>query len=356
LANKRVNYIKDILEKSINNIKITVKAYGEVELLNKLNIEFQQKENRRVEIIFSIFENNQVKIIDKNKQLEIKKQFPEIKQTKPNLFNNLFNNIKKGDTFILEDIIFIRGFPIIENKSKPFLIELKNYLKKNDSILIKITGFVSSKKYSVTKHNLAKSYKREFKNLSLLRGKFIYDFLTINGIDKNRLYYDGSGYQPLNNNKELNPQDRRVLIEIVDVLSKKNINPNLPKIEAYTTLFKTLKKNDVVLLKHLEFLDRRTILTSESQLYLNSFSQFLKKNKQYSIKLLGFYNGKKSKALNIWNKNLIKSRVKNIYNYLISKDINKERLSFSYNDFKIKKQKDINRCIGLLIIDVNTVK
>ena len=109
-------------------------------------------------------------------------------------------------------IYFKGGSSELAKNSSPELKELLQIMKDNPNRNIKITGHIHRANLKEGEDGF--DYKTRNNFLSANRAKTVYTYLTNNGIDKERLSYEGMGSKfPKNKDPE---DDRRVEIEIVE--------------------------------------------------------------------------------------------------------------------------------------------
>ncbi|MCK5401835.1 MAG: OmpA family protein [Flavobacteriaceae bacterium] len=195
LSQKRANAIKLLL--SNNNIGDSlisnVDGKGEVllKIINTKDANIIRSLNRRVEIVVSH------KPIDSKKDKE-KKEAQKI----------LSSELKVGDKVLLENILFKTGYRDIIPESKKTLEKIAEILVKRKNIYFTIRGHVCCTKNSRD----AVEMKTKKRNLSLVRAKYIYDYLAKKGVSKKRMKYVGMRRKfPLGGDPKF---DRRVEIVI----------------------------------------------------------------------------------------------------------------------------------------------
>lgn len=111
----------------------------------------------------------------------------------------------------MENILFKTNYSYIHGKSYKSLRTLAKYLKENENIIFKIQGHVCCVDHGRDAIDL-KTGKR---NLSVMRAKFVYDYLAKNGVAKKRMRYEGYGSKyPLGGDPKM---DRRVEILVTYV-------------------------------------------------------------------------------------------------------------------------------------------
>jgi outer membrane protein OmpA-like peptidoglycan-associated protein len=115
---------------------------------------------------------------------------------------------KPGEKLILQNINFFENTFATTPESRPKMYELLEIMKLHPKIKIKLQGHICCQKGDPRK-------------LSYDRAKAIKNFLTMNGIDKTRVSFEGLGTtQPINplpeKNEEERAQNRRVEILVVE--------------------------------------------------------------------------------------------------------------------------------------------
>lgn len=198
LSEKRAETIKEVFSINEINSKLITNVDGKGEILLKIidskNVDKIRGLNRKVEI--TVIEN------------EEKKQ-SNLTEGKEEKFNGLLaENLKKGDKFLLENILFKTGYTYLMPESKLVLNQLAQTLKQRTDFKFSIQGHVCCTENSRD----AVDRRTKKRNLSLARAKYIYDYLVKKGIDKNRMNYVGMRRKfPLGGDPKF---DRRVEIVI----------------------------------------------------------------------------------------------------------------------------------------------
>lgn len=198
LSVKRAETIKEVFSINEINSKLITNVDGKGEILLKIidskNVDKIRGLNRKVEI--TVIEN------------EEKKQ-SNLTEGKEEKFNGLLaENLKKGDKFLLENILFKTGYTYLMPESKLVLNQLAQTLKQRTDFKFSIQGHVCCTENSRD----AVDRRTKKRNLSLARAKYIYDYLVKKGIDKNRMNYVGMRRKfPLGGDPKF---DRRVEIVI----------------------------------------------------------------------------------------------------------------------------------------------
>ena len=198
LSEKRAETIKDVFSVNEINSELITNVDGKGEILLKIvdskNVDKIRGLNRKVEI--TVLENKE-------------KTESTLKDKKEGDFNGLLaENLKKGDKFLLENILFKTGYTFLMPESKPVLNQLAQTLKQRTDFKFSIQGHVCCTENSRD----AVDRRTKKRNLSLARAKYIYDYLVKKGIDKNRMNYVGMRRKfPLGGDPKF---DRRVEIVI----------------------------------------------------------------------------------------------------------------------------------------------
>ena len=207
----------------IEAVKIITRLYqrSEQKLLkvfstNEINSNLITNVDGKGEILLRIVDSKDVdKIRGLNRKVEItvieniEKEQSKIKERKEEKFNGLLaENLKKGDKFLLENILFKTGYTYLLPESKPVLNQLAQTLKQRTDFKFSIQGHVCCTENSRD----AVDRRTKQRNLSLARAKYIYDYLVKKGIDKHRMNYVGMRRKfPLGGDPKF---DRRVEIVI----------------------------------------------------------------------------------------------------------------------------------------------
>ena len=203
------NYNKTLSEKRAETIKNVFST-------NEINSNLITNVDGKGEILLKIVDSKEVdKIRGLNRKVEItvientEKEQSTIKERKEEKFNGLLaENLKKGDKFLLENILFKTGYTYFLPESKPVLNQLAQTLKQRTDFKFSIQGHVCCTENSRD----AVDRRTKQRNLSLARAKYIYDYLVKKGIDKNRMNYVGMRRKfPLGGDPKF---DRRVEIVI----------------------------------------------------------------------------------------------------------------------------------------------
>ncbi|WP_418512642.1 OmpA family protein [Corallibacter sp.] len=176
LSQNRANAIKTIFSNNEFDESIITNVDGKGKILLKLikesNVNKIRGLNRKVEIIVQPYSPpRKEKVVEKK---------PELKEI-------LKGDIKAGDKFTLENILFKTGYSVLLPESKKTLEEIAKVLVERNDIYFTIQGHVCCTKYSRD----AIDRKTKKRNLSVTRAKYIYDYLAKKGVDKRRMKYVG---------------------------------------------------------------------------------------------------------------------------------------------------------------------
>jgi outer membrane protein OmpA-like peptidoglycan-associated protein len=204
LSQDRANSIKTIFSNNEFDESVITNVDGKGEILLKLVKEDDLSKirglNRKVEIIVSSVYPPKPKDspdVANAKKLEAK----EI----------LKGELKAGDKFELNNILFKTGYSKLLPESKETLKEIADILLERKDIYFTIQGHVCCTKNSRD----AIDRKTKKRNLSVARAKFIYDYLAKKGVSTRRMKYVGMRRKfPLGGDPKL---DRRVEILITYV-------------------------------------------------------------------------------------------------------------------------------------------
>lgn len=172
------------------------------------------------EVLLTLVKEQDIaKIRGLNRKVEIRVQpyspprtEAEIEKPKPKEFSEAIQgDIKAGDKFLLENILFKTGYSILLPESKKTLEKIAKTLVEREDIYFTIQGHVCCTQYSRD----AVDRKTNQRNLSVARAKYIYDYLAKKGVDKRRMKYVGMRRKfPLGGDPKF---DRRVEILVTYV-------------------------------------------------------------------------------------------------------------------------------------------
>lgn len=194
LSKRRAESIKEYLldsEFSEKQIKI-IEGKGELALGKTSDVSKIRKNNRRVEIVVSA----------KSSSNYIEK---------PTTQTILKGNLSVGDIVRLKNIYFKTSYSTIIPSSIPTLKEIADILANKKNIYFTIQGHVCCTHDTYD----AIDRKTNKRNLSISRAKFIYTYLSQQGIEKHRMKYVGMRRKfPLGGDPKF---DRRVEILITHI-------------------------------------------------------------------------------------------------------------------------------------------
>lgn len=203
LSKKRANTVRNLLLIKNNIIITTIKHDGIGELAE--NGKNGSKSN-------GILRDRKTLLIFKTNN-DIKKQVDTTHQ----IFKNI-KNVKSGDKFILQHIVFKPGSHLFKKESLKILKKLVVVLKENPTLEIELHGHVCCGK---SPSELIDGFDiiTETFNLSENRARHIYNYLVFKKIDKSRLSYKGFGFKKPLTYPELTKEDknnnRRVEIKVI---------------------------------------------------------------------------------------------------------------------------------------------
>jgi len=203
LSQERANSIKTIFSNNEFDESLITNVDGKGEVLLKLVKEEDLNKirglNRKVEVIVEPYSPPR-KV--------------EEKEDKKLLAEALEGDIKAGDKYLLENILFKTGYSILLPESKKKLQDIATLLENRKGVYFTIQGHVCCTQNSRD----AVDRKTKKRNLSLARAKYIYDYLAKKGINKRRMKYVGMRRKfPLGGEAKY---DRRVEILITYVSDK----------------------------------------------------------------------------------------------------------------------------------------
>ena len=117
---------------------------------------------------------------------EVEKSEKEIEEPKIDL-SEQFSTSKIGDQLVLSDLTFIPGQHFLTESGDSAFVELLDLLNENSSLKINIEGHICCNINGEDGLDLATNRY----NLSEARAEYIYTTLIENGIEKERLSYEG---------------------------------------------------------------------------------------------------------------------------------------------------------------------
>ncbi|SDR73754.1 Outer membrane protein OmpA [Formosa sp. Hel1_31_208] len=200
LSQNRANSIKTIFSNNEFDESIITNVDGKGEILLKLikeeDIHKIRGLNRKVEIIVQPYNPPRVQ---------------EVVEKKPKVEDIIKGELKEGDKFTLDNILFKTGYSKLLPESKPVLENIAQALLERKDIYFTIQGHVCCTQNSRD----AIDRKTKKRNLSVARAKFIYDYLAKKGVSTRRMKYVGMRRKfPLGSEPKF---DRRVEILVTYV-------------------------------------------------------------------------------------------------------------------------------------------
>ena len=197
LSRKRSETMKELFV-ALNHNDVAAFFYGEIDFTGASPVS-NVREHRKVVCYL-----HYVRFVAPQ---EVPKQIPSLKT---------LAKAEIGVTIVLKQLQFILGKAELVPNAYQDLVQLLNTLKAHPEIKIKIIGHVCCGR---TKEVGSEHFSDYNLRLSSERAFTVYQYLVINGIDKNRLSYQGMGFKtPLkfpernNSDKYLN---RRIEVELV---------------------------------------------------------------------------------------------------------------------------------------------
>ena len=175
LSQNRANTIKEIFSNNEFDETIMTNVDGKGKLLIK-TVEHQSLDEARS--------------LNRKVQIIVKPYYPprvEVKPKKKDITTILKGELKAGDKFKLDNILFHTGYSDVLEESLKTLEDLANILVIRKDIYFTIQGHVCCTQYSRD----AIDRKTKKRNLSVARAKFVYDFLVKKGVDPKRMKYVG---------------------------------------------------------------------------------------------------------------------------------------------------------------------
>ncbi|WP_298755557.1 OmpA family protein [uncultured Psychroserpens sp.] len=176
LSQNRANSIKTIFSNNEFDESIITNVDGKGEVLLKLvkeeDIHKIRGLNRKVEVIVQPYNPPRVQ---------------KVVEEKPKVEEIIKGELKAGDKFTLDNILFKTGYSKLLPESKPTLENIAKALVEREDIYFTIQGHVCCTQNSRD----AIDRKTKKRNLSVARAKFIYDYLAKKGVSKRRMKYVG---------------------------------------------------------------------------------------------------------------------------------------------------------------------
>lgn len=204
LSNKRANHLVELLQKNRFSFSDSVQIQG---FGKRFEQDENQSKNRKTEVWYSKIEKiKKIEITETSQPVE---EITEEEIEKLTL-TEMFDNAKKGDTIVINDIHFFFDSDKIKTESEPILKELYYNLVSYPPLKIEIQA-----------HICCNPDKNGIENLSEKRAKAIYRYLTKSGISKKRLSYKFFGstkpiYPIPEKNEQEKQANRRIEILIME--------------------------------------------------------------------------------------------------------------------------------------------
>jgi len=175
LSQNRANTIKEIFSNNEFDESVMTNVDGKGELLIK-TVEHQSVDEARS--------------LNRKVQIIVKPYFPprvEVKPEKKDITTILKGELKAGDKFKLDNILFQTGYSDVLIESIKTLEDLAEVLLTRTDIYFTIQGHVCCTQYSRD----AIDRRTKKRNLSVARAKFVFDYLVKKGVDPKRMKYVG---------------------------------------------------------------------------------------------------------------------------------------------------------------------
>lgn len=210
--------------------------------------------------------------------------------------------------------------------------------------------------------------------LSKKRAKFVYDFLLSKGIDQDRITYKGYGpKRPLYSNRYSSTREgnRRIEVKIIDkakedyskLIEESGGEPitedgdNLNKQQTLEVLFddiESVETGSSLTISSVDYEPNMVDVPEEAQSDLDKLVKFLKENPKVKGEIQGHTDKSGLEELNLL---LSEQRSEAIYNYLITKGVSKNQISFKGygSEFPIMSNKyqygkEVNRRIDFKLL------
>jgi outer membrane protein OmpA-like peptidoglycan-associated protein len=143
------------------------------------------------------------------------------------------------------------------------------------------------------------------------------------------------------------------------MLSTQQFMPLDDSLSVVTIKLKSIKVGDKVTLDNIKFESDKVEILKKSDLALQQLYKFLSENENVNIEIQGHVNGEKGKNKKEY-KQLSEDRANEVYNFLIAKGINKNRLSYKgygnsqmlYPEPGNNGQAEANRRVEILVLDL----
>jgi outer membrane protein OmpA-like peptidoglycan-associated protein len=192
LSKIRANTVKDYLSIRHNkNVNMVAVGRGQVDASMMNTAPSGEPLNRRVDITVvktTVRSASAIKPIPKDKiGTLLSEQPPLTGKTDDSVYARIADlpKLKIGDSLSFKEFTFKPGRHFLRQAAIHYMVALKDCLKANPTLKIEIQGHICCQYDG--KDGL--DFDTNKSNLSLSRAKYIYDYLTAEGVDANRLRY-----------------------------------------------------------------------------------------------------------------------------------------------------------------------
>jgi outer membrane protein OmpA-like peptidoglycan-associated protein len=197
-ANRAESVRRFLVSKGIAVTKIRSEALGEQQPAGDNSTDAGRAHNRRVDVII-VTEGNEA-----------------TGKTEPGLIEKLADTTLVGTSLTLRNIHFEGGRSLILPQSEPALQELLQAMQKFPKLEIRIEGHICCQYGPADGLDMGTGYY----NLSEARAKAIMEYLLRNGVERNRLSFQGFGHsRPIHpypeETEEQRTENRRVEVRIL---------------------------------------------------------------------------------------------------------------------------------------------
>jgi len=222
-SQKLIAFIKEI--KDIDIDRISIRGFCDDRGTDNYNLALSDRRANAIKQIIANYKINQSLIVNVNGEGEV-----GLTTSEQALFNQLrtlnrkviivvspkkmiarsfySDDVSPGKTFSIKNLNFKMGLRYLNPESTETLKELAAFLVKRKDIYFTVQGHVCC-----TKNGLdSRDKETKKRNLSVVRAKFIHDYLVKQGVEPSRIKYEGlAGQYNLGNTDK---EDRRVDIHI----------------------------------------------------------------------------------------------------------------------------------------------
>jgi outer membrane protein OmpA-like peptidoglycan-associated protein len=213
LSKVRAESVKQyLLNLHSQNMRIVADGKGQVDAATKNLSVLGEPLNRRVDIIFAKAAPKKRIAVTHLKESPIKRKDDSVYVRIDNIAK-----LNVGDSLSFKELTFIPGRHFLRQAAIHYMVALKDILKAHPNLKIEIQGHICCQ-YD-NKDGLDFDTKKN--NLSLMRAKFIYDYLVSEGISPDRLRYKGLGSKEPKVYPEQSADDQNQNRRVVIVLTGK---------------------------------------------------------------------------------------------------------------------------------------